>query len=70
MSEQRPQSTSLFRTSLRNWQASYRARQAEAAPQGEGGDTPSPVTNGPARVKKLTPYKKRRLQRQAAGRQS
>jgi hypothetical protein len=68
MSEQRPQSTSLFRTSLRNWQANYRARQAEAAPQGS--ITASSLTNGPTRVKKLTPYKKRRLQRQAATRQA
>jgi hypothetical protein len=67
MSEQRPQSTQLFRTSLRNWQANYRARQAETTP--EGSITPIPATNGPARVKRLTPYKKRRLQRQAASRQ-
>jgi len=70
MSEQRPQSTSLFRTSLRNWQANYRARQAEAAPEGNVAAPLPAVTNGPTRVKKLTPYKKRRLQRQASGRQS
>jgi hypothetical protein len=68
MSEQRPQPTTLFRTSLRNWQANYRAKQAEGSPQ--GAVAPSAVTGGPVRVKKLTPYKKRRLQRQAAGRQA
>ncbi len=68
MSEQRPQSTSLFRTSLKNWQANYRARQAETSPQGS--IPPLSEANGPVRVKRLTPYKKRRLQRQAAARQA
>jgi hypothetical protein len=68
MSEQRPQSTTLFRTSLRNWQANYRAKQAETSP--EGSIPVASLTNGPTRVKKLTPYKKRRLQRQAAARQA
>jgi hypothetical protein len=67
MSEQRPQSTSLFRTSLKNWQANYRARQAELFP--EAAAAASPLVSGPARVKKLTPYKKRRLQRQLAARE-
>jgi len=69
MSEQRPQSTSLFRTSLKNWQANYRARQAETSSQASIPPC-SAESNGPVRVKRLTPYKKRRLQRQAAARQA
>jgi hypothetical protein len=68
MAEQRPQSTSLFRTSLKNWQANYRAKQAELFP--EGAAAPSALASGPTRVKKLTPYKKRRLQRQLAAREA
>jgi hypothetical protein len=57
MSQQTPQNTSLFRTSLRSWQANYRARRAENA---EAGEVPAaPAT--PQRVKKLTPYKRRKL---------
>jgi hypothetical protein len=62
MSEQRTQSTQLFRTSLRSWQANYRARQAETSPPAEQ----AVATAAPTRVKKLTPYKKRRAMRQAA----
>jgi hypothetical protein len=59
-----PQSTPLFRTSLRSWQASYKASQAQAeAAPAEG--QPAAVT--PTRVKRLAPHR-RRAQRQAAGR--
>ena len=58
-----PQSTALFRTSLRSWQASYKARQAETEPA----PAEQPAAAPPTRVKRLAPHK-RRAQRQAMGR--
>jgi hypothetical protein len=59
-----PQSTSLFRTSLRSWQASYKAQQANT----NSASAEEPAATPPTRVKRLAPHK-RRAQRQAAGRQ-
>jgi hypothetical protein len=66
MSEQRPQSAPLFRTSLRSWQANYKARQAQVEPSEpeQPAATPPPA---PMRVKRLAPHK-RRAMRKAANR--
>ena len=51
-----PKTTPLFQPSLRDWQASWKARQAAA-------EAPA----APARVKKFIAYKRRKLkQREAA----
>jgi hypothetical protein len=69
MSDQRPQSTSLFRTSLRSWQANYKARQAQAESSTEQAapEQAAPEQAPAPRVKRLAPHK-RRAQRQAAAR--
>jgi hypothetical protein len=65
MSEQRPPSTSLFRTSLRSWQASYKARQAQAEPTATEQPAPSPAAP-PVRVKRLAPHKRRAMRKAAS----
>jgi hypothetical protein len=57
MSEPRSQTTtSLFRTSLRTWQARYKAQQAQAAPA----EPAAPPAPAPTRVKRMAPYRRRR----------
>ena len=51
MAQSLPHTTQLFRTSLRDWQASYKAQQAETA-------TPA-ATTAPTRVKRLAARKKK-----------
>jgi hypothetical protein len=56
MMQSQPQTTSLFRTSLRDWQARFKARQeGQAAPE-----------QPPAREKKLVARKRRKM-RQSSG---
>ena len=55
MSQSRAQTTPLFRTSLRDWQAAFKAKQAEEAP-------PTPVAEvAPTRVKRLAARKKKKM---------
>lgn len=59
MSQTQPTATSLFRTSLRDWQADWKARQASQAPEPEA----APEPTAPTRVKRLVAYKARRMRR-------
>ncbi|MFO0930190.1 MAG: hypothetical protein U0736_24720 [Gemmataceae bacterium] len=65
MSQIETPTPALFRTSLRDWQASWKARQAA---QGVDAPPPAPLTTpaGQPRVKKLVAYKARRM-RKATG---
>ncbi len=63
MSQSRTQTTPLFRTSLRDWQASFKAKQAEsAAPAAAPADT-----TAPPRVKRLAARKKKKMRDAALG---
>jgi hypothetical protein len=54
MSQPRSLTSPLFRTSLRDWQAEFKAKQAEAAP--------APVDpTAPPRVKRLAARKKKKM---------
>ena len=54
MSESRSLTVPLFRTSLRDWQAEFKAKQAESAP--------APVDPAaPPRVKRLAARKKKKM---------
>ena len=54
MSQSRSLTTPLFRTSLRDWQAQFKAKQAEA--------TPAPADPAaPPRVKRLAARKKKKM---------
>ena len=54
MSQSQPQTTPLFRTSLRDWQADFKAKQAEAPP--------APLDPAaPPRVKRLAARKKKKM---------
>ena len=58
MSQSRSQTTPLFRTSLRDWQATFKAKQAEtAAPAAAPADATAP----PPRVKRLAARKKKKM---------
>ena len=54
MSQSRSVTTPLFRTSLRDWQAQFKAKQADAAP------VPHDPT-APPRVKRLAARKKKKM---------
>ena len=54
MSQSLPHTTQLFRTSLRDWQASYKAQRAETA-------APAATTTAPPRVKRLAARKKKKM---------
>ena len=54
MSQSRSLTTPLFRTSLRDWQSEFKAKQAEAAP------APADPT-APPRVKRLAARKKKKM---------
>jgi hypothetical protein len=56
MSQSRSVTTPLFRTSLRDWQAAFKAKQAETAPPAVLLDTTSPP-----RVKRLAARKKKKM---------
>jgi len=70
MSQSQPQTTPVFRTSLRDWQARFKARQAarsSAESADEVGQADRPATpSGPTRVKKLVAYKRRKMMQAAA----
>ena len=55
MSQSRSLTTPLFRSSLRDWQAQFKAKQAEAAP------APADPTAPPPRVKRLAARKKKKM---------
>lgn len=56
MPQSRSVTTPLFRTSLRDWQAAFKAKQAEAAP------TPAKLeATAPPRVKRLAARKKKKM---------
>lgn len=64
MSQTQTPTPALFRTSLRDWQANWKARQAA---QGGEAEPPPPLTtpSGQPRVKKLVAYKARRMRKAA-----
>lgn len=64
MTQSRSKTTPLFQTSLRDWQASWKARQA-ATQEGE-----TPAVAAPARDKKFIAYKRRKQKQLAAAGQS
>jgi len=70
MSQTQPQTTSLFRTSLRDWQANWKARQAAQSTEPvEQRPAPAPAAPGSKpRVKRLVAHKLRKQRRQAAAR--
>ncbi|MFO0844652.1 MAG: hypothetical protein U0797_20025 [Gemmataceae bacterium] len=59
MMQPQPQTTSLFRTSLRDWQARFKARQAAQ-------DVPDAAPEQPTREKRLVARKRRKM-KQSAG---
>lgn len=69
MLHSQPQNTSIFRTSLRDWQASWKARQAaQASPSTDEAPAPAQATvtvtageQAKPRVKRLVAYKRRKL---------
>jgi hypothetical protein len=69
MLQSRPQTTSsLFRTSLRDWQANWKARQAEQAsrpPEQAAEQRAAGAEPGQPRVKRLIAHKKRKQKRLA-----
>jgi hypothetical protein len=71
MSQTQPQTTSLFRTSLRDWQANWKARQAAQSPD-TAEQRPAPAApaapGSKTRVKRLVAHKLRKQRRQAAAR--
>ncbi len=69
MLQNQPTTTSLFRTSLRTWQANYKARQqlqAEAPPVAAEVAANAPVPSPRPRVKRLV-ARRRRQQVSAQG---
>jgi hypothetical protein len=69
MSQSQPQTTSLFRTSLRDWQASWKARQAAQSTDAEQQPAPAPAAPGSkTRVKRLVAHKLRKQRRKEAAR--
>jgi len=75
MSQTRTTTTSLFRTSLRDWQANYKARQAtqpsepEPAPApaaAPAADDSAPAPAAPTRVKRLVARKRRKMKQAAS----
>jgi len=59
MLQNQTHTTSLFRTSLRSWQASYKAQQeAQPTPAAEAAATP--VQSGKPRVKRLVARRRKR----------
>lgn len=61
MLQSQPQSTQLFRTSLRDWQANWKARQASRTED----STAAPGETVPTRVKRLVAHKRRKQKRLA-----
>jgi hypothetical protein len=60
MTQSRSKTTPLFQTSLRDWQANWKARQAARAEEA------LPAPSAPTRVKKFIAYKKRKQKLVAA----
>jgi hypothetical protein len=55
MTQSQPQTTSLFRNSLRDWQARWKAMRASEQP------TPTAAESNPPRVKRLVAHKRRKM---------
>lgn len=68
MLHSRAQTTPLFRTSLRDWQANFKAKQGDSAERVE--TPPTLITpSGQPRVKRLAARKKRKMRQASSNNQ-
>jgi hypothetical protein len=60
MLQNQPRTTSLFRTSLRSWQANYKAQQGQPAEPASTETTVEPAPAARPRVKRLVARRRKR----------